>query len=298
MDDRGFIPSLMQAKPLSGWLCESRLSTAARRLAWRSGRRLYCWARGDPRNDPANNGEYWLLEQVLCGSARDLTLLDVGANVGDWTIRALTLASVRGKRIHGYAFEPCTSTREILEHRLKDASDVEICAFALSSAEGEADFFSSGPGIGTNSLGPISGTCVERVRLTTIDKFLERNEINRVDLLKIDAEGFDCSVLEGAARSLVDGKIDVVQFEYNWRWVVNKASLHRVFTLIQGMPYRLGKLVGPRIVFFDVWHFELERFFENNYVLIRHGSAVENLGCEMEFDSSNSARPKASVGKS
>jgi len=238
-----------------------------------------------------------LLEQVLCGAARDLTLLDVGANVGDWTIRALNLASVRGKRIHGYAFEPCTSTREILEHRLKDASDVEICAFALSSAEGEADFFSSGPGIGTNSLGPISGTCVERVRLTTIDTFLETNDIKRVDLLKIDAEGFDFSVLEGAVRSLADGKVEVVQFEYNWRWVANKASLHRVFTLIQGVPYRLGKLVGPRIAFFDAWHFELERFFENNYVLIRQGSAIENLGCEMEFDASNTAVPKVSARK-
>jgi len=51
-----------------------------------------------------------------------------------------------------------------------------------------------------------------------------------------------------------DGRIKVVQFEYNGDGPVNKASLPRnCFRFIQGRPYRLGKLIGPRLPFFDVW---------------------------------------------
>ncbi len=106
-------------------------------------------------------------------------------------------------------------------------------------------------------------------------------------MVKIDTEGFDLLVLRGAEESLHDGRIEVVQFEYNWRWLLNHASLHDVFDLISNKPYRLGKLVGETIEFYDQWHFELDRFFENNYVLIRNNSDLCLLASTVQFDRSN-----------
>jgi len=261
-----------------------------RRSAWRIGRKLYSWARGDHPNDPSRNGEYWLIDEVLAGASDPVTtIFDVGANKGEWSSRVLTAADVGGKHVRLFAFEPCSATREMLRRRLGPVKSVTISSAALSASQGEADFFSNGAGSGTNSLSATSGTLSERVRLTTLDKFVEENCVEQIRLLKIDTEGFDFNVLVGASVTLLHGRVDVVQFEYNWRWLLNKVSLLDVFNLIKDKPYRLGKLAGEAIFYFDEWHFELDRYFECNYVLIRCGSDCEHLGKIVIFDATNVA---------
>lgn len=50
-------------------------------------------------------------------------------------------------------------------------------------------------------------------RLTTIDAFLNENKVLRIDVLKIDVEGFELEVIRGARQALKDGKVKIVQFE-------------------------------------------------------------------------------------
>ena len=265
------------------------MQSVIRRLAWRLGRRLYCWARGDGSNDPSTNGEYWLLANVIRSAAAEITLVDVGANLGAWSANAVALGAASSRQVRVWACEPCASTCLLLRERVKPADNIEVCRTALSSFEGSADFFSDGQSSGTNSLHSISGRTLERVTVTTLDTFLDERGLGSISMVKIDTEGFDLNVLMGATRTLRAGRIDVVQFEYNWRWIVNKASLREVFTLIEGTPYRLGKVLGQSIAFFDEWHFELDRYFENNYVLIRKGTPIEQLGYRNVFDASNCA---------
>lgn len=243
-------------------------------------------ARGDGPNNPRTNGEYWLLEHVLGSSSDTRLLLDVGANKGDWTAEALGFARSH-INIHVHAFEPSLATRSMLTARFKESDEVTVEPYALSETVGEATFYSQDNGAGTNSLSPSSGLNAEVVKVTTIDRFLQQTEIGVVSMVKIDTEGFDLLVLRGAEKSLRDGRIDVVQFEYNWRWLLNHACLRDVFDLISDKPYRFGKLSGGIIEFFDQWHFELDRYFENNYVLIRNGSDLRSLGSTVQFDASN-----------
>src|SRR5690349_18025012 len=90
---------------------------ASRRFLWRVGRRAYCIARGDVVNDPRSNGEYWLLETVL-RARRQSAVLDIGANRGEWSHQALTVAKGLDCRVMIYAFEPCSPTRALLVSRL------------------------------------------------------------------------------------------------------------------------------------------------------------------------------------
>lgn len=265
-----------------------------RQWTWRIGRKLYCSARGDLANDPEINGEYWLLNELVHFLPTQApppvgVLMDVGANKGEWSLRAVSLAKQCEKQLSLHAFEPCAATRRILEDRLSHfgVGNVEVFAYALSSTEGEADFFSNDAGSATNSLNVISGPISERVPLITLDRFAEQHGVDRIAMLKIDTEGYDCDVLRGARRMLIEGRIDVMQFEYNWRWLLNKSSLLEVFTLVEGMPYRFGKLNNGFIEFYHEWHFELDKFFENNYVLVRAGSPLERLGRAVSFDSTN-----------
>ena len=257
------------------------------KTAWRLGRKLYCWARKDVENRPEINGEYWLLEHVIQQIDNGDVFFDVGANIGDWSVHAISIFSRRGVTPFLHAFEPCAGTRSVLMDRLKGDNTVTVHAAAISSEPGSAILYSSGAGLGTNSLSEVSGPSHEAVSVTTLDSFAKQHNIAKIVMIKVDVEGFDHSVLVGAGNLLARGAIEVLQFEYNWRWLINRASLRQVFEMIEQWPYRLGKLVPGGIQFFDKWHFELDRFFEGNYVLVRRGSRIESLGRRFEFDGSN-----------
>jgi FkbM family methyltransferase len=255
---------------------------------WRIGRKMYTSARGDGPNEPRINGEYWLLEQVLSSNPDPKVLLDIGANKGDWTAHALAVARM-SDAVHVHAFEPSRATRSMLSSRFARDAAVTVQPYALSDTVGEAKFYSSEDGAGTNSLLPSSGLNVEVAELTTIDRFMQQSGIENVSMAKIDTEGFDLLVLRGAEQSLLAGRINVVQFEYNWRWLTNHACLRDVFDLISDKPYRFGKLVGNAVEFYEQWHFELDRYFESNYVLIKKDIDFRIVESIMRFDDSNAA---------
>jgi len=208
---------------------------------------------------------------------------------GDWTVRALDLAARRNINVSVHAFEPCAGTRALLMQRLSGHESVKVNDNALSSTEGEASFYSNEIGSGTNSLSEISGNKRELVRLATLDSFLDERGIGVIGMVKIDTEGFDLDVLRGGERALASGRIELVQFEYNWRWLLNHVALRDVFEFIKDKPYRVGKLVGNAIEVYEEWHFEMDRYFENNYVLIRDGSSLLNIVTYVGFDESNCA---------
>ncbi len=87
------------------------------------------------------------------------------------------------------------------------------------------------------------------------------------------------------------GRVDVWQFEYNHRWLAGRAQLRDVFDFIADKPYRLGKLHADGIEVYEQWHPELERFFEANYVLIRHGSVLERVCSRVRFNHRNVLEP-------
>jgi hypothetical protein len=90
-----------------------------------------------------------------------------------------------------------------------------------------------------------------------------------VDFVKSDVEGFDPSVLRGAASLLAAGRIGLFQFEYNHCWISTRSFLRDVFEFVEPHPYQVCKVVSSGIDAYESWHPELETFFETNYVLVR-----------------------------
>ena len=54
---------------------------------------------------------------------------------------------------------------------------------------------------------------VETIEVVTIDEFIRSKDIQVVDLIKMDVEGFEHEVLQGAHESLISGKVNFIYLE-------------------------------------------------------------------------------------
>lgn len=146
-------------------------------------------------------------------------VIDVGANVGDYC-KALVDACP-AVRIH--AFEPHPATYERLRANVRGLA-VQCHNVAVGASEGPVELFDYAQGDGSSHASLYrdvierthgASSVAHRVDMIRLDDFLESHAIDRVDLLKIDTEGHELSVLAGARRYLEEGRIEAIQFEFN-----------------------------------------------------------------------------------
>jgi FkbM family methyltransferase len=124
-------------------------------------------------------------------------VLDIGANVGFFTLLASKLVGPAG-RVH--AFEPLPRNLYYLEQhiRLNEASNVTVHSLAIASTTGTARF-----GDGENaSQARLSNAGEIQVLTTSLDDLLASRRIPRPDFIKIDIEGAEGEALQGAATLL------------------------------------------------------------------------------------------------
>lgn len=141
----------------------------------------------------------------------DAVFFDVGANVGQ---HSLFLAP-RVARVH--AFEPWDQARIRLERNLavNNVANVVLHPFGLGDASGEHPFFiPASANLGTGSFVPDVNANATGARLPVRrgDEVVAALAIDRVDVIKIDTEGFEVKVLAGLAGTLARDR-PVVVFE-------------------------------------------------------------------------------------
>lgn len=262
-----------------------------RRLAWRLGRAVYMAARGEVANDIATNGEAALVRNVMRAAAagRPLVFWDVGANLGAWTQKLIEAGREADRVFTAHLFEPVPATQAELSKRFGHDSRISLHGVALSRQQGIGRMQIVSATGGTNALindAPHDANTIA-VMLETGDVMRERLGQIAIDLIKIDAEGHDLDILRGFSSTLANGAAGVVQFEYNHRWVVTGASLFQVFGLIEGTPYRLGRVSPDGIVMLPGWHPEVDRYLECNYALVRDDMVARLEVIEARWDESN-----------
>jgi FkbM family methyltransferase len=239
-------------------------------------------ARLDVPNDPRSNGEGLVQEAVLnCSSKTNaVVVFDVGANIGEWTHSLLAKADAQKVNIRVHAFEPCRGTYQTLVQRIKlieNSGCVKTVEKACSDSTGTSQFHVVGNGSPVNTLvlGANQGVIrIELVETVAIDDYCRKVGLNRIALAKIDAEGHDFDVIKGAYAMLVAHAIDVVQFEYNQKWVFARRFLRDCFELLCPLGYRVGKITPGGIEFYTGWVPELETFREGNYIACSAASGI------------------------
>ena len=143
------------------------------------------------------------------------TIFDVGANVGSMTLAYRK----RFPDAKVYSFEPVNETFNQLKKATQKDSNIYCYDMALSAQNGSA-IINVGSKSGQNSLvfQQKGESKSQEVKLITLDDFINDQEgIEKIDILKIDVEGFECDVLKGAQRTLESGKILYIYIETTFR---------------------------------------------------------------------------------
>lgn len=138
-----------------------------------------------------------------------IVFVDVGANEGQ------TIARVREefKNATIHAFEPSPETFARLERAAAGDPNVHVYPMACGSKSGTVDFHVTNNHWCSSVLPPselgrrLYGEWyrtreVVRVPVTTLDEWAAKHSIDRIDVLKVDAQGYDLEVLNGARRLL------------------------------------------------------------------------------------------------
>lgn len=150
------------------------------------------------------SGEQFFLKKYLSG--KNGVVIDVGANEGNYSAEVLDF----NQSVNVYAFEPHPVTYQRLSEKFNGRSRIKIVNKGLSDTSGFLELYDYENKNGSSHASLYSEVITEihgagkavshKVSLITLDKFIDENGIDIIDLLKIDTEGNELKVLRGGWR--------------------------------------------------------------------------------------------------
>jgi len=147
---------------------------------------------------------YWGFQDVSMKKLYSLIregdfVVDIGANVGAVTLNAAKLVGDKGRV---FSFEPDSQNFSRLTNNLNlnNFKNVVLVNMAIGDKIGTGFIkVINKSNLGMNKISINSGTAIS---IITLDDFIKREKVNRVDLIKIDTEGYEMHVLKGAIQTL------------------------------------------------------------------------------------------------
>jgi len=184
--------------------------------------------------------DFAALETVAPWAGR--IVVDVGANLGATVARFAREAA----KVHALEPHPGNFAHLLDQIRIRRLGNVEPLRVAASKEAGRATFYER-ESHGIHSLGPHNKGKVRasyEVEVTTLDRLWRERINDRIGLLKVDVEGFEADVFEGAAWLLDNRMIDAIVFEFS-------PKIHAIRGLPADAPLRVLRAHGYAIFTLD-----------------------------------------------
>ena len=134
--------------------------------------------------------EYWL----KCIPVNEvMTILDVGANVGIFSIAA----RIRFPKSKIIAFEPNTAVKPYLDQQAA-TFDFSVFYEAIGANEGKGNLVTN---TGCDTAARISPSVKGEVTITSLSRAIDKFEQNSIDLIKLDCEGFEHQIIDNNGQN-------------------------------------------------------------------------------------------------
>ena len=167
-------------------------------------------------------------------------IFDVGANIGQsayayraWWPNAQIIA-----------FEPVRTTYDTLEANLK-GSGITCVQAACSDHNGEATIYIHAKSVAASLEHEGTGR-QESIHCVTLDNYTSKHNIKQIDFLKIDVEGHEKSVFEGANQLFSQHRVRSILVETGFQEGVH-VSLHDMRNILEPQGFELLAFHGQTL---------------------------------------------------
>lgn len=157
-------------------------------------------------------GERETLMDLLSDVSEGEVFYDIGANVGIYSC----LVGSAGKDCDVYSFEPHPVNVDALERNLmQNGVESEIFQLALADEEGTFELSSEGSeaGLGEHSLDTTGTESTVPVEVKQLDTLREERDLPIPNVVKIDVEGAELDVVEGATDTFSEPECRTIYCE-------------------------------------------------------------------------------------
>jgi len=192
-----------------------------------------------------SSGEINVLHRLqrLCAMQDTAVIVDVGAHRGEY---AAAVLRVIGNKAVIHCCEPDPVAFAALDTRFAARPAVHCHQTALGESDGTGWLITDHPGSTTGSVetggrSPVGERQIS-ARIRRLEEFCGENRIARIDLLKLDVEGYEYDVLKGAGRMLSGGRISLIQFEFGETYIRYRRYLRDIFDLLSA-EYRIYRVL-------------------------------------------------------
>ena len=171
------------------------------------------------------------------------TFIDIGANIGTWSLYASNIVGVTGSIL---SFEPHPKNFNFLQKniRLNNFENIQTFNFGLSDSETFLNFTNSFDTM--NHVSESNSKNTITISVKKLDDFTEN--LNIIDLIKIDVEGYELFVLKGARSTLQRTK--KIIFESDTR-LQNKYNYktNDIINFLKNQNFKIYKLIDSKTIF-------------------------------------------------
>ena len=182
--------------------------------------------------------------------------LDVGANHG---LLSFGLARKLDQQVRFHLFEPNPKLLESIEKSVKlyPSMRAEVNAAAVCDEDGTILFQVRKEQTEVSHITQSGGTPVRSIRL---DTYFRNKSLDRVDLMKLDIEGYELTALRGAELALKNRSIRAIYFEYFEKLLVRVAPPAKLIEFLDSFAYEvcfcrdcdlIGQAVNPTVTIRD-----------------------------------------------
>ncbi len=192
----------------------------------------------------------WDEEDILSGEKFFIESLDIDApivfDVGAYTGGYAEKINTNFSNPNIFSFEPQPFNYEQISNKFKSFDNIKLLNIAVGEEKGKIYLFDSKKG-GDSQLASCFKNVIEvnyaqestkyEVDLDTIDNIFEINNLNHIDILKIDTEGNELNVLKGAQKLIENNKINIIQFEFNNMNVVSRTFFRDFVELLSNYDF-------------------------------------------------------------